>query len=290
MFPHSLFIFETKHFFLSRNNIIITVTVTCCHHWSAGLTPFQDYHVDTQHKIQQRSRLRSLSSRTINSCGDKPYHGHQPKPYQQSPPSQQQPTVLYSENQVRIAGGSCDALFICSKGTTQSPRLRARCKTESSEESVSSWKNHENTNQQQRRYTGRNCRDTLVVFDFKYFFRGIDCGCDGNNAKVEFPFLSEEVCGIEGAVRTSRKSWTSCAQNAAATRIEAWSVEADFLVSEELYCRVDALQEDHGVRGEMRDGRLSRLSRKLLRDHNPCASPDKRRADGSSGFPECEDG
>ncbi|KRY74267.1 hypothetical protein T4A_1743, partial [Trichinella pseudospiralis] len=188
----------------------------------------------------------SLSSRTINSCGDKPYHGHQPKPYQQSPPSQQQPTVLYSENQVRIAGGSCDALFICSKGTTQSPRLRARCKTESSEESVSSWKNHENTNQQQRRYTGRNCRDTLVVFDFKYFFRGIDCGCDGNNAKVEFPFLSEEVCGIEGAVRTSRKSWTSCAQNAAATRIEAWSVEADFLVSEELYCRVDALQEDHG--------------------------------------------
>ncbi|KRZ80001.1 hypothetical protein T10_6968 [Trichinella papuae] len=70
---------------------------------------------------------------------------------------------------------------------------------------------------------------------------------------------------------SSRKGWTNCAQKGDAARIEA-----QLLVLEEIY------------RAEMRD--LSRLSRKLLRDHNPCASPDKRRADGSSGFPECEEG
>ncbi|KRZ15919.1 hypothetical protein T11_9359, partial [Trichinella zimbabwensis] len=126
---------------------------------------------------------------------------------------------------------SCDALFICSKGATQGQRHRARRRTESSEEPVGTWKYHKTTNQQRRRYSLSSSQDSQGVVhnvntvadlvgagrnlvmgqgpsgkesDFKYFFRTndlwIDCGCDRNNAKVEFPFLSEEVCGIEGTV------------------------------------------------------------------------------------------
>ncbi|KRZ17863.1 hypothetical protein T11_9813 [Trichinella zimbabwensis] len=139
------FTYETK------SSTSYVKTVTCCHYWSAGLTPFQDYHVGLYYHVL------STTAVTNHTAGTNPNHINNHHHHSNNLPS------YILKIKYRIAGGSCDALFICSRGATQGQRHRARRRTESSEEPVGTWKYHKTTNQQRRRYSLSSSQDSQGV-------------------------------------------------------------------------------------------------------------------------------